>query len=100
MQQENKKWYAVKYKNVFWNIQNTPIEGNIEKLDLLNPYAVGKNLAGINARLCASAPEMKELLDDMYDWLECYAGTIEMDKHHPVVGLLSRYEKLMENGSK
>ena len=62
------KWYAVQYDNGYWNIQSNPGRGDgIERSDILSHTVVGKAQAERNSKLAAMAPEMKEMLDEMYD---------------------------------
>lgn len=94
MSKKNKKWYAINYAG-FWQIQDTDF---YEKTDVLDADHVGEEQAESNAKLCASAPEMKELLDDMYKQLkfEIEISTYKIDEYNPIVKLLDRYNKLIE----
>lgn len=61
---ENKdKWYAVQYAN-YWNIQDGPDYTDICVTDI---EQVGEEQAEYNARLCASAPELRDMCDRMYE---------------------------------
>lgn len=90
MQSENKKWYPIEYAG-FWDIQDTNF---YESTSVLNADHVGEEQAEENAKLCSAAPVMRELLRDMYLWLEMYSQTRDMDKHHPVLGLVEKYQQL------
>lgn len=99
-QNKEQKWYAVSLGSPWpiWMISNVPKKETkgmeILEHDMLDSTWIGEEQARENAILAASAPQWRELCRDMYLWLECYAGTREMDKHHPVPKLLEQYEKL------
>lgn len=73
---ENKKWYPVNYAG-FWTIQSDGYYGDETVLDSAD---VGEEQAEENAKLCASAPIMKQLLDDMQKLLEQSLNYIPIDE--------------------
>lgn len=79
------KWYTEKHY-YGWTIENN-------LLNVLDPLQVGEEQAEENAKLCASAPELLELLKDMQLWLESYSTTIN-NKNHPVFPMLEKYYQL------
>lgn len=59
--EQNKKWYPVEYEG-FWQIQTEPFYDSSGMVDVLNVEHVGEEQAEKNARLCAMAPELLELV--------------------------------------
>lgn len=61
-----------------------------------------KHLENSKTNISKCAPEIKELLDDMYEWIEGYSRTIKLEPYHPIINLMKRYEKLKieQNGDK
>lgn len=86
-QNKEQKWYPAEY-NSTWCIED------IESRDVLDIEQVGKEQAERNARLCASAPQMKELLLSMYLWMDMYAETRGEGKNHPCYTMAREWEEL------
>lgn len=87
-QNKEQKWIVHKYGQDTRCITDT--DGN----DILSWMDVGEEQAERNARLCASAPQMKELLNDMYLWMSEYIKTSGQHNRNGINYLINEYEKL------
>lgn len=92
-QNKEQKWYPVEYSG-FWRIQNCE---EYDGIDMLNADDVGIGQAERNARLCASAPELLELVNDIGQWMGGYIHERPTkDSTHPIHKLLERIEEIKD----
>ena len=91
-QNKEQKWYPVEYSG-FWEIQSTD-KYDAGTTNVLDAEVVGEEQARENAKLCASAPQMKELLEDMYLWMSEYIKTSGQHNRNGINYLINEYEKL------
>ena len=87
-QNKEQKWYA-ELDGAEWTIYDTTtLEAVLDK------YSVGEEQARENAILAASAPQMKVLLDDMYEWMQGYMNTSELYNRNGVIYMIRQYEAI------
>jgi hypothetical protein len=67
--EQSKKWYAVRTVLEHLNEKNWKILDRSGD-NILSPTDVGEDEAEENAKLCAAAPEMKSVIDNMQKYLE------------------------------
>lgn len=90
-QNKEQKWYPIEYSG-YWEIRTFyDLSGMCNVLDA---GQVGEEQARENAILAASAPQMKELLDDMYLWMSEYIKTSGQHNRNGIIYLIYEYEKL------
>jgi len=88
MQQENKRWYPRENDYGNWIIED------INGADQLSKYEIDYKQAEENARLCASSPEMRELLRDMYVWMEGYIQTPGQYDRNSAIRMMQEYKQI------
>lgn len=86
----DKKWYPNKVGNQ-WFIQSGTKQNDP---DVLADIWVGKEQAERNAKLCAAAPEMRQLLENMKRWVESYINTPGQHNRHGARYVLEQYKEL------
>jgi hypothetical protein len=93
--EQNNKWYAEKYCKEYWIISATdPKDENLCTTNVLDTFDVGEQQAEKNAKLCAAAPEMRQLVGKLHWWLSAMLKNYPQHEKHSVYKLLEECEEL------
>jgi hypothetical protein len=90
---ENKKWYAIQYEEGYWAIQDYNGVDQLWEGDSDNTKAIGAEQAEKNAKLCAAAPEIRQLLGLMYGAIRMPSGAIKQELE---IDVMNKCEQLLK----
>ena len=93
--EQNKKWYAVRTVLEHLNEKNWKILDRSGD-NILSPTDVGEEEAEENAKLCAAASEMRQLLGKLHWWLSAMLKNYPQHEEHSVYKLLEECEELIK----